>query len=385
MADRQESPGQSGNTPTETSAAPGQSGMAPGQSDATPGQSGRPPPGQSGATPGQSGSPPPGQSGATPGQSGSTPNFCESHQTDPRCLPGRCIPPTFEQCFPKEGTCEGVICPVGQDCAGKCVDKSCSTDADCFAAVPTPRVCENGVCVLGCTTPSDCAPDETCSLTPQVAVKKVTAHQDFIVMQITYCDRSFCLPKCHSDNDCSLPSLKCDLNTNKCVDVPGYCDSSDDCPVNSTCREDLSPPVCECLDSSKVFDPESRQCKPKTCGPNQCGTYPQCQTQDDNHCGPSCTRCAENQACQDGQCFNACDPGRILCRTGTFPPETCADPSTGATRDTAGNCACPAGLEMNAGTGRCECPQGETFCSSYNQCIDLSSPLSCGTSCDAMT
>ncbi|MBI5524716.1 MAG: hypothetical protein HY897_00115 [Deltaproteobacteria bacterium] len=169
-------------------------------------------------------------------------------------------------------------CPVGLVCSGNlCVP--CTGDGDCGPK----KVCESGLCNLGCRTDPQCDEGQ-------------------------FCDNMKCVSGCRDNMDCA-PQI-CDTTTHQCANcVPGGCPGGhicrggycgpcsydDDCGHGSICcvfdwgTSDLRCVAGDCCTSFAC--PEGQGCVDNVCGP--------CQTDAD---------CQENWGylCEAGQCVTGC-------------------------------------------------------------------------------
>lgn len=301
---------------------------------------------------------------------------------------------------------ESTTCSENGDCLGdqicqnkKCVErkqKGCQSNSDCSAPMPTceiatgkckaecelnsqcpsGQVCTNGVCKPGaspeCVWDKDCGAGKVCREQKCVADanKECYGDQDCENKPLRYCATNNtcaweckadsdcgvgrrCIDhackvsgECSSDEDCSLPTGKCDTAQRKCV----ACLSNQDCPSNKVCNQqrcedkpgcasdqDCTAPTGKCETSSgQCFEcladtdcPTGEACDNKSCKAKSKGCNPACQSGSfcfvDEKCIPEWKSCKEDKDCATGQvcldpgagsvCLTLCDPTKNTSET----------------------------------------------------------------------
>ncbi len=229
------------------------------------------------------------------------------------CTSGSCKPGSSPECVWDKDCGAGKVCREQ-----KCTDdaqKECYSDKDCENK-PLRYCANNNTCAWECKVDTDCGTGRRC-------VDKA-------------CKVS---GECATDNDCSLPTGKCDTNSRTCV----ACLADGDCPTGKVCKQqqcedkpgctgdgDCASPKGKCETSSgQCFEclansdcPTGEVCESKSCKAKAVGCNPACQNGEfcfvDEKCIPEWKTCKEVADCQTGEtcinpgsgnvCLKICDP-----------------------------------------------------------------------------
>jgi len=258
--------------------------------------------------------------------------------------------PSGQVCSLVSGSSIGYACtcPDGQKSCGTgvCMDlQTSSTNCnacgyDCSINYGSGSICQSGTCA--------CPSDK--ELFNGACVPKCTSDQERI--------NGICEPKqCpYSGQENINGKCVCPAGTefifNACIPCgPGS--TSQQNGVCVTCPPD-KPNTCnnECINLNS----------PESCGTESCNDLKSCGAPT----GGTAT-------CNNGQCKQECPAGEVV-QNGA-----CAPCPAGEVVQNGACAPCPAGEVPNAAGDACQsCPSGQTACD--GQCVDLSSPQSCGTS-----
>ncbi|HVE84407.1 MAG TPA: hypothetical protein VND93_16240, partial [Myxococcales bacterium] len=263
---------------------------------------------------------------------------------------GRCGPPP--QCSRASDCASGFTCSLGQcrcardaACAageaclsGACAPMpTCSADADC---APYGRRCEpnQGICLLPCTTPDDCAPGAD----PQLALLLYSCNAGACARRCTgalncggglVCFDGTCVrSNCATFADCPAGQYCTAASGGVCAPYQA-CQGTAGCPASFECRPfdaaacppgfDCSVPVCQelprCLVDAECAPPS--YCQDRHCQRTAaCSATAPCAGAGEicvgGACVPSPCRgdpdCAFPDACVDGRCTPPPAPGAVV-------------------------------------------------------------------------
>ncbi len=262
------------------------------------------------------------------------------------CTESAHCPGSLPVCDPSTHSC--VVCTEDAHCPGSaphcepttntCV--VCLGDADC----PAGNLCDNNVCVPGCSPTQPCANGQQCDLPEGTCVE------------------------CVDDSACGGATPYCLQSENRCV--PCLSVPQDTCPDGQYCRADH---VCEqgCKDGS---DCPSGVCLPdRSCGgcssDSECAAGKVCDVESGT-CVAACSAhapCGGGRECCGGHCVNAasdednCGACGVTCGAG----QSCCG----------GSCT---GLNTDIHCGACgiTCGAGQTCCN--GTCTPLGTLQNCG-------
>jgi len=248
------------------------------------------------------------------------------------CAPGE----TCQISSSGSGAC---VCPASQQCGGVCCPsgQTCNNGACGFCPVGTTMNPSTGEC--DCPNPNQVLNDQN-----QCADKC----GDVVCPSGQTCNNGACgFCGAGTTVDSSSGECQCTDPTQGLVDVNGH-------------KE------CKACNSNEILkDGACVACPSET--PTACKNFNECvNLASILSCGQDCNSLKQcviptggTASCDNGQCKQACIAGEVV-QNGACAP-------------------CPAGQVPNAAGDACQsCPSGQTACN--GQCVDLSSPQSCGTS-----
>lgn len=272
------------------------------------------------------------------------------------------------------------VCPASQRCnisTGVCIDgaRACTDDTPC---TPISKHCNTTLnqCVE-CLDMSHCTGGKTCTnnvcVDPQVACTG-----DFTCMPPqTICEQNVCVPGCTATS-CGN-GLVCNSTSGRCVSGPTACAGDPECgPPRSICENTQCIPGCtepgglQCT-GGNVCDATTGRCMPAS---NNCTTDPSCgppaRVCEASQCVPGCGQpgglsCGAGTVCDTntGRCVTvmgpcqtdaACGPPAHVCETGQCIPG-CGE---------IGGLQCSGNTVCNATTGRCD--PGTAVCTADAAC-----------------
>ena len=307
--------------------------------------------------------------------------YCSSNNTCVACEDG--VPSSCASGVCLQGSC--VSCISNADCQGtNTTTPYCNADVhvcqECVDGVagqcPTGSICQNGSCVPGCLSDSDCdSTSPVCNVDTKTCVQCTASNTTFCQDPNPVCQESTGRCQgCVSDQDCANPTPKCVETVDGLTCMA--CGDSSDCPVdNPICKASLELNKCiQCEDSSQCNDPLLSKCS----ADNRCVSCLQNSDCPSNtpYCSTSfeCVNCRDNQDCTSfgtGQCQNSTCV--VQCSTNT----DCTDPTLPICDAGVGKCVqCATSDECGGATPFCDKRPGTTF----DQCVGCRYP---GTDCPA--
>ena len=260
--------------------------------------------------------------------------------------------------------CDGVNkCINGTvECTGGAINvEVCNClDDDCDGKIDENVTCGAGAQCVGCQCAFQCNPGEfPCPLGKKCLAEGSSGN---------FCINDPCFGvTCPAVNGNAQACFDNGDNTSKCVDI-----CSLTCNANNLCPNDMSCVSGSCVCQTPLAcDPANGECLP-----NDCTTYPDRCTANQNCINGACVTnlcqgvtCPDAQYCVAGQCYNSCAgvdcPTGQRCRLGTCETDPCGH-------------ACPFGQACNDSTGQCiddpcpfrDCPQGQWCDPNDGQCED---------------
>jgi len=251
-------------------------------------------------------------------------NNCNTHTDEnisARCYDG----PPSECPDPDSGTCVGICRPGNQLCItdncptptlGPCFgqvgprEEICNClDDDCNGLTDDDVVCSNGAPCLGCNCASPCDPsDEFPCPVGRICSGNCGGEEPY-----------FCMPDPCLGVHCES-GFACQNCTGECLDLCAGVECGEQVCCGGWCCEDWE--ACEMQDDGMLA------CVDASCTNDRLGC-PEGQVCENHHCvSDPCedVRCAEDEACRDGQCLAVCPVCNAdeRCEEGRCVPDECA-------------------------------------------------------------